>query len=409
MHSDMSKPRVGIIKSCSSLPRTQGHVSTKDTGTHQDRHGSRASVPGGIQTCCLELCAGLNRLGIIPDILWDEPTDWGAFSDPTPEFGFSQGRLPISSAGLRSLPAWLMHRLRPLSVRFAKLGLERYDFVYSFEPHVRMPASPPNVCFLAGPSHLNLPDPMGDEDGRRALSPLRAFTARYLRPRRLIPDPNARYVTQADWIAELLLKTRGIHVPVVWPPARLRNIEASSSRSGFLFLSRLCQPKRPHVMLALARRFPKIRFTIAGVSYTPDAPYVSAISASAQLETPGNVRIIADPSDKEISHLFAEHEFFVFPARWEHFGIVTVEAILAGLIPLVHDSGGQREVVPLDALRFKGDTEVVEKAAALLSTSQSERRDMLENLQRHVARGSPKNYCKEMISFLCRDLGLAYP
>ena len=369
---------------------------------------ARSFGPGGIQTCLLELCAGLNRLGITPDILWDEPTDWAAFTHPVPKMRFVQGWLPISSARLRSLSAWLMYRLRPLSYRFARLGLERCDFVYSFESHVRMSASPPNVCFLAGPSHLNLPDPMGDEDGHRALSPSRAFIARYLRPRPLRPDPNARYVTQADWIAELYLKTHGVQIPVIWPPVRCRKIEPGSDRNGFLFLSRLNEAKRPHSLLSLARHFPRLRFTIAGASESPDDPYVAALTASVRSEPRGNVRLVLNPSDVEVSRLFAEHEFFVFPAHWEHFGIVTVEAIQAGLIPLVHDSGGQREIVPINALRFKDEADLVEKAAGLLSTSPSDRREMLDGLQRHVARSSPESYCREMLMPLCRDLGLTY-
>jgi hypothetical protein len=132
----MRKPHVGIIK-------------------------GRFFGPWGIQTRCLESRAGLNRVGIIPDMLWDEPTDWGAFSDPTPELGLSQGRLPISSARLRSLPAWLMYRLRPLSVRFARLGLERHDFVYGVESGARMAPAVPNLCFTTGPSpsRLRQPDP----------------------------------------------------------------------------------------------------------------------------------------------------------------------------------------------------------------------------------------------------------
>jgi glycosyltransferase involved in cell wall biosynthesis len=119
--------------------------------------------------------------------------------------------------------------------------------------------------------------------------------------------------------------------------------------------------------------------------------------------------LVLNPADDEVSQLFADHEFFIFPARWEHFGMVSVEAIQAGLTPLVHDSGGQREIVPIDTLRFKGETDLVEKAGALLSTTPSDRRDMLVGLQRHAARGSPERYCREMILPLCREWSLTYP
>ena len=369
---------------------------------------ARSFGTGGIQTCCLELCGGLNRLGIVPDMIWDEPTDWGAFTEPIPQMRFAQARLPISSARLRSLPSWLMYLLRPLSRRFARLGLNRYDFVYSFEPLVRMPAALPNVCWVGGPPLVDLPDHMGDEYGRSTRGPLRTFAARHLTPYRRRPDPNARYVAPADWIAELCLKKHGLRVRSIWPPARTRTIVPASSRAGFLFFSRLYEGKRPHVLLDLARHLPKQKFTIAGAPAMANDPYVSALAASTRFQTPGNVRLTLDPSDSEISRLFAEHEFFVFPSRLEQFGIVTVEALQAGLLPLVHDSGGQREIVPIAALRFKSDMELAEKAAVLLATPPSERKDMLEALRRHVARGSPENFQREMILPMCQDLGLTH-
>jgi hypothetical protein len=379
-HSVVGKPRVGIVI-------------------------ARSFAAGGIQTCCLELCAGLNRLGITPDILWDEPTDWAAFSTPTPRLRFAQGRLLVGSAELRSLPTWLMYRVRPLSYRFARLGLERYDFVYSFEPYARMTPRVPNLCYTVGPPFVRMPAERINLRRAFAASEIRKMVSRLSVPP-LRPDPRARYVTLSSWIADLFLMTYGIRVPIIWPPVRTRKRGLVSSRKGFLFLSRLEEAKRARLLFSLARRFPTQRFTIAGATERPDGPYISSLAASIRSEALGNVRLVLNPADGEISQLFAEHEFFVFLAQWEHFGIVTVEAIQAGLIPFVHNSGGQREIVPIDALRFGNETELVEKATALLSAPHSERREMLEVLQKHVARSSPDNYCREMTLPLCRDLGL---
>jgi glycogen synthase len=51
--------------------------------------------------------------------------------------------------------------------------------------------------------------------------------------------------------------------------------------------------------------------------------------------------------------------------RNEPFGISTVEAIAAGCVPIVHNSGGQREIVPFDDLRFNDKIEAVEKVKNL--------------------------------------------
>jgi len=365
--------------------------------------------PGGVQTCFIELIAGLNRLGLTPDVIWDEPTDWQAIGNPAVTAAFGGGRLAIKSVTLRRFPAWLGDWLSHLSVRFARLGLERYDFVYCFEPGVRMPASTPNVCWFTGPSLLELPDPLGGDDGRRAPSPLKKYMVRCLAPRQR-PDPNSRYVTISDWIADLFQRTYGRRLPVIWPPVRERVQPESGTRPhrvGFLFLSRLDKYKNPGTMLRIARGFPEVPVTVAGATMgrSEEARGIRLAAARMGLR---NLTVVEDPTDDMISHLFESHSVFIFPARWEHFGIVTVEAIRAGLLPLVHDSGGQREIVPIAALRFKDETELLEKAAGLLSMAGSERSDMLAGLQRHVARGSAENYRREMILLMCRDLGLTH-
>ena len=367
----------------------------------------RFICPGGVQTCFIELVAGLNGLGITPDVIWDEPPDWQALGSPAVTASFGGGKLAISSAMLRRLPEWLSDSLSGLSVRFARLDLERYDFVYSFEPGIRMPASVPNVCWLTGPAMLELPDPL--DDGRRGPSRLKRHIVRRVAPL-VRPDPNSRYIAIADWIADRFHQTYGRRLPVIWPPVRDRVQPESGIRTlrdGFLFLSRLDRYKNPGAMLKLAQRFPEVPVTVAGATRGP-AEEAKGIRRAAGRRGLRNFSVVEDPTDDTISRLFASHSFFVFPARWEHFGIVTVEAIRAGLVPLVHDSGGQREIVPIAALRFKDEQELLEKAAALLAMTDSERSDMLERLQRHAARGSAGNYRREMLQLMCRDLSLTH-
>lgn len=368
----------------------------------------RFICPGGVQTCFIELVAGLNGLGITPDVIWDEPPDWEAIGSPAATASFGGGKLAISSAMLRRLPEWLSDWLSGLSVRFARLDLERYDFVYCFEPGIRMPASTPNLCWLTGPAMLELPDPL-DGDGRRAPSRLKNYIIRRVAPL-MRPDPNSRYIAIADWIADQFHQSYGRRLPVIWPPVRDRVQPENSIRSrreGFLFLSRLDRYKNPGTMLRIAQRFPDVPVTVAGATMglSEEARRIQLAAARSGLR---NLTVVEDPTDDTISRLFESHSVFIFPARWEHFGIVTVEAIRAGLVPLVHDSGGQREIVPIAALRFRDEAELLEKAAELLSMAPAERSDLLEGLQRHVARGSAENYRREMLQVMCRDLSLAH-
>ncbi len=351
---------------------------------------------GGIQTCFIELVAGLNEIGIVPEIVWDEPQNWEALGNPNVEATFGDARLGLSSRTLRRLPTPLAERLRRLSLRFAKLDLHRYDFVFCFEPEARMPESVRNLCWLTGPLHLRLP---GDQVEWRRLyrSDQMRLLLRHISAPLLKADKNSRYVTHSDWIADLFLHRFGFRPPVIWPPARERTLpQHPGGRAGFLFLSRIVEYKCAHSMLTLARAFPRERVTIAGAVVGND-PYVDNMRRRIRDEQITNVRIVENPSEAEVATLLTMHELFVFPAPWEHFGIVTVEAIQAGLIPLVHNTGGQREIVPFDFLRFLNDEDLIKRAQDIQTMTSDAKTELIHSLQRHALRGSAEHYRAEML------------
>jgi glycosyltransferase involved in cell wall biosynthesis len=57
------------------------------------------------------------------------------------------------------------------------------------------------------------------------------------------------------------------------------------------------------------------------------------------------------------------------PARMEHFGITTVEAMAAGCVPLVYDAGGQAEIVApgVDGYRWRSLGELVELTRTVIA------------------------------------------
>lgn len=52
--------------------------------------------------------------------------------------------------------------------------------------------------------------------------------------------------------------------------------------------------------------------------------------------------------------------------RGEHFGIAVAEMICAGVLPIVHDSGGVRELVTDPGLRFSDMTDLLQKVMAVM-------------------------------------------
>jgi glycosyltransferase involved in cell wall biosynthesis len=368
----------------------------------------RFPCPGGVQTCFIELVGGLNTLGIIPDVLWDEPINWQALCNPEVRAGFGGATFPINSSRLRLFPERLRHRIKPINIYLSDFPLQRYDFVYSFEAGVRMKPGINNLCYAIGPPYVLGPGQEIPSGQGPSVKTVRQILSRLTSPS-VRPDKHSRYVTISEWIADLFLRDHGFKPPIIWPPTRTRKFDENKGvdRSGFLFLSRLNPYKNPDIMLSLAKKFPRQPVTIAGASVDRREikDYVRSLRRQVHMLGLNNVNIIENPYDEEIARLLQAHAIFIFPAPWEHFGIVSVEAIQAGLIPLVHDSGGQREIVPFDFLRFKDEHELIERAHGVMSMSDSHQKDILNVLSKHVERGSSEYYREAMLSYLRQDLG----
>src|SRR5262249_6615326 len=73
----------------------------------------------------------------------------------------------------------------------------------------------------------------------------------------------------------------------------------------------------------------------------------------------------------ELLQLLGRVKYAIHAKEDEHFGIAPAEALLAGCIPLVHDSGGQVEIVGHDPrLCFSDQEDAIGKIERLLSDAE---------------------------------------
>jgi len=99
--------------------------------------------------------------------------------------------------------------------------------------------------------------------------------------------------------------------------------------------------KRLELFWEIAKRCPTYEFILL---LTQD-PRFEQISQSLQRTVPVNGRVIVDP-DREVYHeTLARSRIYLHLMKGEHFGITIVEAMSAGCVPVVHDSGGPKEIV----------------------------------------------------------------
>jgi glycosyltransferase involved in cell wall biosynthesis len=357
----------------------------------------RFQTLGGMQTCLVELVSGLNDAGIVPSLIWDEPMDWNVLNAGHLETRHFPVHFVLSSSLLKRLPRSLAVRLERLRRVLTPLPLGEFDFVYSFEAGMERNFGGNGVVYTPGPQYVQVPSQLSIPPRRRPRNRVHGFNTFGGLYRCF---PSARYITIAQWLAREFHTQRGVMADVIWPPSRERKAPLSQqSRNGVLFLSRITTEKRPFEILELARSLPQETVTIAGGSFE-SAQLVESLRETCAEQGLSNVEIVEDPTEDQVAGLMARHLVFVFPARWEHFGIVTVEAIRAGLLPIVHDSGGQREIVPTKELRFSTVREMVAIVRRAISWPENRRLQLIEQLQAAVLRSEPSRFRREMLGLM---------
>jgi alpha-1,3-mannosyltransferase len=94
---------------------------------------------------------------------------------------------------------------------------------------------------------------------------------------------------------------------------------------------------------ALHRQHPEWRFTIAGREYDHTAAELQQKINSLGLQ--GAVQLAPNPSDEEIRQLIRQSSYFLCLSRHEGFGIAPIEAMSAGLTPILSDIPPFRRLV----------------------------------------------------------------
>jgi glycosyltransferase involved in cell wall biosynthesis len=167
------------------------------------------------------------------------------------------------------------------------------------------------------------------------------------------------WVTNSKFTRSVAIRTYPLDsglVHVVYPPASSHAGMAQLSRERLVLSVGGFHPdKRQLEQIDLARQIPDAQFLIVGS--VRSQRYFEACR-NAALSVP-NVTLVADASPAVVEDALLRAKVFLHTKENEHFGISTVEGILHGCIPVTHDSGGQREVVPDPNLRFRDASEAI--------------------------------------------------
>jgi glycogen(starch) synthase len=170
----------------------------------------------------------------------------------------------------------------------------------------------------------------------------------------------------------------------------LRAKYASPGELLVLLVGRLVYEKGFHLALdalaPLVRRLGGVRFVVAGTG-TAEAELKRQ---ARRLRLAGHGVFLGWVGDDMLHSLYRVADLCIVPSIYEPFGLVALEAMASGCLCVVADTGGLREVVPVDGtvgLRFPSrDAGALQDVLERILTDDDTRRQLVAEAREHVLR-----------------------
>ncbi|TMI07141.1 glycosyltransferase [Candidatus Bathyarchaeota archaeon] len=153
---------------------------------------------------------------------------------------------------------------------------------------------------------------------------------------------------------------------LIYPACNM--VRARVKRNLVVTVSRAIPAKRLELFWQVASLCPNYEFAML---LTQD-PGLIEYSKSLSRGSPVNGRTIFNPQIETYHKFLGEARVYLHFMHGEHFGITIVEAMSAGCVPVVHDSGGPKEIINEETgFRWQSIEEVPEMVEAAMKSSPS--------------------------------------
>ena len=360
------------------------------------------SCYGGVQTCVISLIKGLNKIGIIPDLLSDDDLNNKIISEHNLELNYIRVCYSISIKTKNKLLKYTLGAIDFIYYYKTSWLKKDYDFLYIFTYNVIVDKECGYLYYL-----LMSPRAIG-YGGNNILQKMKFivydYLIKYFIPVYELHGTMGNYVTISEYTAEWFYHNYNKKIKIIYPSNLIpvnnnnnNNNDNSYENKNIVFLSRLEPQKRPDIFLNICKIFPEKNFVMIGAKGTDE--YMDVLNSIIVNKQLPNLRVCSGLKYCEVIDELKKAKIYVFTAKNEHFGITTVEAMMCGAIPFVHNSGGQIEIVPWDELRFNDDN-YIEKFSNLMSFDQNKIDKLQKQISSHINKFSEEQYINKMLQYL---------
>lgn len=345
---------------------------------------------GGAERVFAFLVHALNRLGIVPDVYSSDPVEP---SEVSRIFGVDVS-YNVKRVCAPHLKMFGLYRRALISYLTPKL--DHYDVVYN-TTGVLIPILVPEsryVLYVYNPTFNRdgdfIEQTVGVEKYRRGLwslyiNPFRWFIRKGIRG---LARPNVTICAVSNFTRDKVRRYWGLNAVTVYPPVdteKFSSVWDNVKREGVILIGRYTPEKRHHELVEVAKKMRDVTFRLVGTANTPHyRQYLDFVRSLVERYDLKNVEIHVNVPFKKLVELLGESKILVHALRYEDFGLTPAEGVCGGVVPLVHDSGGLREVVPFPEWRFSDTEEMALMINALSKVPYQEVRPRVERLRKYV-------------------------
>jgi len=130
---------------------------------------------------------------------------------------------------------------------------------------------------------------------------------------------------------------------LVYPSCNM--VPTKAKRNRVVTTARTIPEKRLELFWKVAELCPEYEFVML---LTQD-PRFREYTSKLYSQVPANGNIVSNPPKDVYHNILGESKVYLHMMVGEHFGITIVEAMSASCVPIVHDSGGPKEIVDNDS------------------------------------------------------------
>ena len=306
-------------------------------------HNSLNSVGGG-ERVCLKTIEALKESGYETVLATVEPTDWervdrimGGTVKPDEELSLINFKVRMFGIYLRLLTTFLASKLRKL----CDLVINTHGDVLPIEADIIYMHYPTFALMKENPVNIKYSQSLF----------WRAYFIPYEAVQRILVKRflSGVILTNSVFSKRAIKKYTGRDASIVYPPVEIDKFTPASrgvDRERIVVTcGRYTPEKNYEFVLRVAERLSgEARFMIIGASSGRiSQEYYRRLSMIKEEKGLENVELLRDLPFDELLNVYSRARVYLHTMRYEHFGIAVVEAMAAGLVPVVHRSGGPWE------------------------------------------------------------------